>query len=192
MIQGYPMIKKLILKLSVLLLTSGFLYGCGNDSEAPVDGSITIAIGANEWTVFDDPADPSPACIGAFIDIEAITISVFDVNGTPLGNVDIDVMVQLAGNTSADGVGLFGFGVVDLWDDLDGNDGITDNTTGAYQMNEHISGLTNPQIFKTKTGPNGTRTLFITADVSPDCEYTTSISVRSGTVIGLLEFDVAV
>lgn len=185
------MIKKLILKLSVLLLTSGLLSGCGNDSEAPVDGSIIIAIGASEWTVPDDPLDPSPACIGAFIDIEAITISVFDGNGTPLGNVDIDVMVQLAGNTSANGAGLFGSGVVGLWDDFDGNDAITDNT-GAWQLNEQVSGSANPQLYKTQTGPNGTRTLFITADLSPDCEYTTSISVRSGTVIGFLEFDVAV
>lgn len=183
--------KKLILKLSVLLLSSGLLSGCGNDSEAPVDGSIVIAIGASEWTVFDDPMDPTPACIGAFIDIEAITITVLDANGTPLGNVDIDVMVQLAGNTSANGAGLFGTGLVDLWDDFDGNNAITDNT-GVWQLNEQVSGSADPQLYKTQTGPNGTRTLFLTADLSPDCEYTASISVRSGTVFEALEFDVAV
>lgn len=170
---------KLNFKLGVLLIIfSGLLGACGNQDEAPVDGKIII----NPTTL--DLGDSAAAlavggagtCASVYPpnlwDVVPFRVTIFDGNGLPLGNTKFSVNIPWSQNTAN------WEPVAWIYDDLDGNNSVTDAAGNLQVATEEMTGMGDPTLFVTETNEKGYKDLFIVMDAK--CVWTGQFDVQSG------------
>lgn len=89
--------RKFLKLIAPILASVMLLQGCQGDGDAaPVGSTLTIAPSEVTWTIENPVAcDPSVFADRAFV------ISASDPTGAPLGETDLLMTLQLAGNTSS-------------------------------------------------------------------------------------------
>ncbi|MDH5632428.1 MAG: hypothetical protein OEZ10_05470 [Gammaproteobacteria bacterium] len=156
----------------LILFSLGFLSACGNNSEAPPDGSILINPSSIKWDVVGDPN----VCVsGTISHIHPVLITVKDGLGQPLGNIDIYVSLTWGGNNSW---GDFLF----LFDDFNGD--------GLITADELVNTVGDPHEYVTTTEPNGSKTFYL--GMSTRCAYKGWLQVYSGSVFATAELEVTI
>jgi len=161
-----------------LILFAGLLNGCGNDPNAPEDGSLVISTSDIAWEVAGAPGCSGfyPPSVGQnhFFDI-----TVFDSAGQPMGNVDLEITVVLTDNTNT------GLTVAWLFDDVNG-DGFLDGTAGSV---EFVSEVTDPAPYRTTTDQFGNKRMWLVLDID-GCTFAGFVDIFSGSLHNTLEFSV--
>lgn len=150
------------------LLIAAVLTGCGGGGN-PVPPNSTVQTSIPDNGIVWDIAAPAvtPCVINpARYNDHTIAISVLDGNRSPLGNVDIRVVVDLAGNTYSNTP------VLGLYDDFNANGVVNDPA-------ELVSSNTSPA-YTTKTDAyTGTKILLLRVNLS--CPYRGNLHVYAGT-----------
>ncbi len=152
------------------LLAAGALSACGpNESQngsAVFTDSLTISPSSISVAVPADPLmDPNP-CVNnpqSLITMPVVII-VRNEQGVPLGNVDIDIFLDLAPGT------VFGAGVP-----------VTTLIDGGVQVGVPYS---------TNTDDDGSKTVSIGFTIANGCAYAGSLTVTSATLFQQTAFDV--
>lgn len=152
------------------------LLGCGQGGggdPAPPGSSVRINPSSIEWDISDRPA--LCAINQAVYHDHTIAISVLDANNSPVGNVDIRIVPDLAGNTYS------GTPVIKLYDDLD-QDGIIDDP------NELVSSNTSPAYVTQTDRYTGSKTMLLRVNLS--CPYRGNLYVYAGSAFNSINIQV--
>ncbi len=167
-------IRKTTLAPAVLALALSACGGGGNDRPIPAKSTMQISPTEITWDITPDPGCPTQD--PNFYNDEAITISVQDGKGRPLGEVELYINVDLAGNTFS---GLDPR--VAVYDDTNGN-GKVDHPVELVSSNTDGG-------FYTRTGEfTGTKTVFVRVYLS--CTYQATLSAFAGPLSAHLPIDV--
>lgn len=162
---------------SVVLLL-GMLMGCGGADENPVPVNATVLVSPNaiEWQI--PPVPTGQTCSDVFdpsyYNDHTIAVSVMNANNSPLGDIDLRIIADLAGNTYS------GIEVVKVYDDFNGN-GVVDDPA------ELVSSNASPA-FTTKTSRNGTKVILVRVNLS--CPYRANLNVYAGAAFGSINIEV--
>lgn len=158
--------------LLLIGLTLG-LAACGShDGSAPSDGSLVISPPSRTISV---GGMAGPNCTATPSDIFPFLISTFDAQGRPRGEVDIDVILQFAPNTT------FGPVVMILLDDTNG-DGVLEQVLVATPG----SGIP----YRTKTDDFGNKTVHVFLELTTGCFYAGDLTVISGSLFAAANIEV--
>jgi hypothetical protein len=152
------------------IIMAGALTACGSDisqdGAAHFSGSIAISPPDNTIDV-----GAGAGCTGSGLILEwPYLITVFDSQGRPVGNADIEVGIDFAGNTT-----ILGTVVTQL----------VDRDTGLV-----VSNIGDPIPYETETDEFGNKQFFVIFDVSPGCTYGGQLSVVSGSLFQQSEFSI--
>jgi hypothetical protein len=157
------------------LLLAGALAACGpNESQdGPVsfDGSVTISRTSETivtGTVVAGACNGIDALGTPFITTGPYIITVFDAEGRPVGNADLQITLELAPNTTFGGTPT-----TQLVDSV-----IVTNVGSAAPYN-------------TTTDDDGTKQVFILFEITTGCSYAGVMTVVSGSVVTQLDFQTA-
>jgi hypothetical protein len=153
------------------LLIACALSACGpNESQngqLVSDGSIVISPPTLDIDL-SDPTGMATCTPGTDASLFPIVISTFDSRGFLLGNVDISVVLSFAPNTSTQVA-------MTLFD----------------ENNVEVTSATSPIPYETTTDSSGnttgTKRLFLLADTSIACSYTSFLTVISGSIVSFME-----
>jgi hypothetical protein len=155
----------------VVPLLMAFALACGasesHDGPGPSDGSLVVSPPTRAITVGSPGA--APPCVGADLRTFDYLITVFNAEGVPVGNADVDISVDFAGNTTTAGAV------------------VTTLSDGGLI----VSNPGDPVPYRTETDKFGNKRVQVTFDLSPDCTYTGSLNVRSGNLVADSQFTVA-
>lgn len=159
-----------------LLLTSTLIIGgCGNDI-VPVNASLTITPGTHT-TRITERQNEAGQCLfdaGHYVDIP-ILLQLNTVDGSPIGDAELNVYVDFAENTYS------GLTTLELYDDLNGN-GVVDSQT------EYISGF-DDDIARVRTEEwSGSRMLLLRINLS--CAFRGEIFAYTNGISGRADIEV--
>lgn len=162
-----------------LILFAGLLNGCGNDPNAPEDGSLVISTADISWDI-----GAAGGCTGSYPPTRAqnhfFDITVYDSSGQPLGNVDLEITLVLTDNSNTGATRVW------LFDDVD-EDGFLDDTVGS---DEFVTESTDPTPYLTTTDQFGNKRMWLVLEIGGSCSYTGHVNVFSGPLHDSLEFSV--
>ncbi len=176
----------------IVLVLASVITSCGDQETALPGDSIIINPSAIEIAYPLTGACPPAAGYSPFIrvdpndvhaDIQLITISVLDANGILRRGTEIEVTLSFTGSSSSDEI-------VWLFDDDIGNqDGSIQDPASPtlLQDAELVSTNLDATGYVTNTGQSGTKSLWILSD--GNCPFVTNVTVHSGAVSALLEFE---
>ncbi len=162
------------------LLISGLLFvlvisGCANDA-VPTNATLRITPESHATTVTEQ-RDSNERClfqVSNYVDIPVL-LQLTTADGSPIGDVDIDVYADFAANTYS------GYPVLSLYDDLNGN-GVVDAPA------ELVSGP-DDDIARVKTGTwTGARALLLRVNLS--CAFRGEVFAFTGGVSGRASIEV--
>jgi hypothetical protein len=135
---------------------------------APPDGSITISPSSFTATV-DNPTMAACGAGATTFQTETFFITAFDAKGQPVGNADIGISLDFAGNTTPVGVPLT----------------FLEDPQGTIVSNP---GTANP--YQTTTDKSGNKTIYVTFTFSQGCSYAGAMTVTSGSLFAQMTFSV--
>lgn len=132
----------------------------------PPTGSIVISPSSTNILV-----GAGPGCLGMPNHVAGpYLISTFDALGRPLGNADIRITLEHAGNTT-----LVGPVVTAL---VDADSGVI------------VSDIADPVPYQTQTDELGNKTMFVIYELTPGCTYNGNMTVVSGGVLVQMNFTI--
>lgn len=159
----------------VLLISTLIIAGCENDN-VPVDATLTITPGTHS-TRITERQNESGQCLfdeNHHVDIP-ILLQLTTADGSPIGDAELNVYVDFAGNTYS------GLTTLELYDDLNSN-GVVD-----AQL-EYISGFSS-DIARVKTDQwSGSRMLLLRINLS--CSFRGEVFAYTGGVSGRADIEV--
>lgn len=166
--------------LPVFFLLSGIvLVACNDDQPLPPGSTVVVSPEKKTWLI-RPVKDDNGNCIHFkdFYNDHPVLITVFDAQGSPIGEADLTVSLDLAGNTfSVPGGGP----VVRLYDDKNGN-GVVDDP-------EELVSDSNDPLYRTKTAKyTGEKLLILRMDLS--CRYQATLFAVSDGYMGTGVYEV--
>ena len=159
----------------VMLASTLIIGGCGNGI-VPVDASLTITPGTHTTRITERQNESGQCLFDAnhHVDIP-ILLQLTTVDGSPIGDAELNVYVDFAENTYS------GLTTLELYDDLNSN-GVVD-----AQL-EYISGF-NDDIARVRTDEwSGSRMLLLRINLS--CSFRGEVFAYTGGISGRAEFEV--
>ncbi len=159
----------------VMLTSTLIIGGCGNGN-VPVDASLTITPGSHTTRITERQNESGQCLFDAnhHVDIP-ILMQLTTVDGSPIGDAELNVYVDFAENTYS------GLTTLELYDDLNSN-GVVD-----AQL-EYISGF-NDDIARVRTDEwSGSRMLLLRINLS--CSFRGEVFAYTGGTSGRAEIEV--
>lgn len=159
----------------VMLAGTLIMGGCGNGI-VPVDATLTITPGTHTTRITERQNESGRCLFDAnhHVDIP-ILLQLTTVDGSPIGDAELNVYVDFAENTYS------GLTTLELYDDLNSN-GVVDAPL------EYISGFNN-DIARVKTGQwSGSRMLLLRINLS--CSFRGEVFAYTGGTSGRAEIEV--
>ncbi len=164
---------------ALLFLGAAVLAACGPGAdEHPVPPGAQVQIEPQDFTWTIVPAQDSqgnPVCLEGVYNDHTFVIRVVDANGSPLGEVDLRVRLDLAGNTSS------GPDVLRLYDDYNGN-GVVDHPQ------ELVSAAGQPALFTRTAKYTGEKIVLVRVNLS--CTYRATLTAIAGSAHGSASIEV--
>jgi hypothetical protein len=158
-------IRARLLPLIMALALTACESSTSQDGPAPSEGSLVVDPISTTFGV-----GMGVGCDGSDVRFVLYNISAFDAQGRPLGNADIDISIDFAGNTTLVGP------VVTL---------LQDGDTGAT-----VSNPGDPVPYRTETDDIGNKTMFVVYETSAGCTYNGSMTVVSGSLVTTMDFTI--
>ncbi|MDH5650122.1 MAG: hypothetical protein OEY67_10775, partial [Gammaproteobacteria bacterium] len=161
---------------SALIIAAGLMHGCGNQDQAPVDGTLIVSPSSIE--ISDSGATPGGgANCGltyppASWDVFAVRVSILDGNGELMGKTKFTVNIPWT-QTTANWVALSW-----VYEDMDGNNSVTDSLGNLQNATEEVTSMGDPTLYITETNEFGYKDLFVVLDA--ECAWTGTLDVQSG------------
>ena len=168
--------------LFIMSALTGCSDGAGGGNPVPPNSTVQLNQSGITWDI-GETASPCRVRSNPYND-HTIAISVLDPNGSPLGNVDFRVVVDLSGNTY-----FFepappeppGLPVLQLYEDRNGN-GVVDDPEELVSSNTSSA-------FKTTTDQyTGTKMVLLRVNLS--CTYRGNLHVFAGAAYGSVNVEV--
>lgn len=185
-----PALGKTVLALLFVLTLASCSSSSSQDGPAPLDAFIIIEPDIVQWEVTEQdptgtPPVPTVPCGGnpplnAF-NTQLINITVFDAFGNALGDVDLDIGLDLTTGSTSAGGSLSLIEVLTAFDDFNGNN--------QADAGEQVLSTTTQVVYSTETDELGSKQLFLRVDLGNNCEFGGTLTVVSGSIAAFLEID---
>ncbi|MFQ5995605.1 MAG: hypothetical protein ACE5K1_10990 [Acidiferrobacterales bacterium] len=162
-----------LLSGALAILLSLALISCGQDgpvaSSLEGTGSIVANPATIEWNV-----GAGAGCSGtnppAQFNNHRIQITTFNPDGTPIGEADIEMTLELSDNTTSPIPVMF------LYDDLNGN--------GVLEAAEQVSSIASPNVYRTTTDEStGVKFMWLQVALDAGCSYAANFRIFSGALV---------
>lgn len=164
-----------IVQFTVVTLVATTLVACGGGRDSnpvPAGAKIELSYSEYQWDIAT-PADPCVVDPSYYHD-HLVNLSVTNSKGLPLGDVDVNVTLDLSAATFS------GTPVMALYDDKNGN--------GAREESELVS-VNGQGAFTFKTDEySGTKSLWVRVNLS--CPYKGTLTAFSGSASAVMDLSV--